>query len=104
MTKKQDGVEFVVTYPDVTGESNHSSRRSAASRIVDQIKEFDVDDISTAAAELVDRLSAAFVPKEGGPKETEIEIALSITAEGKLIVASLEGAVTMKVKVKLDRA
>lgn len=102
MTNKNKNVDFMVTYTEEEENTGYSSRRSA-SRIAKQIGEFNADEISTAAADLVDRLSAAFKPKEGGPKETEIEIALSVSAEGKLIVAALGGAVTMKIKVKLDR-
>lgn len=107
MSESKPLVKFEITAPqDAEGNGEifvDPEKRISANRVLQTVKSIDFDAVSGAVAELVDRMSGAFVPKPGGPKETEIEFAISIEADGNLILASMGSAMSMKVKVKLDR-
>lgn len=78
-------------------------RRISAHKVVETVMSMDLEAMSAKVSDMVDRLSNAFVPKPGGPKETEIEFAISLTADGSVVFASLGSTISMKVRVKLDR-
>jgi hypothetical protein len=78
-------------------------RRISAHKVVETVMSMDLEAMSAKVSDMVDRFSSAFVPKPGGPKETEIEFAISLTADGSVVFASLGSTISMKVKVKLDR-
>ena len=97
-------VNFQIIAPQgLPGAAAESDRRSPR-RLAQKLEALDFDAVSSSVSGLVDRMSAAFVPKPGGPTKTEIEFSVSVSVDGSLIVANLGTDVTMRVKVTLDRS
>ena len=107
MNDQKPLVKFEVTAPSSgpgkEGEFIDPDRRISAHTVVETVMSIDLEVMSAKVSDMVDRLSSAFVPKPGGPKETEIEFAISLDAEGSVVFASLGSSISMKVKVTLDR-
>lgn len=106
MNEQKPPVKFEVTAPRSTeteGEFLDPDRRISAHTVVETVMSMDLEALSLQVSDLVDRLSSAFVPKPGGPKETEIEFAISLDADGSVVFASLGSSISMKIKVTLDR-
>lgn len=107
MNDQKSPVKFEVTAPSngSLGQAKFvdPERRIGTQKVVEAVMSMDLEAMSAEVSEMVDRLSSAFVPKPGGPKETEIEFALSLDTKGSVVLASLGGSISMKVKVTLDR-
>lgn len=107
MSDQKPTVKFEVTAPsDGASEQDvflDPDKNINAQTVVETVMSMDLEAMSAKVSDVVDRLSSAFVPKPGGPKETEIEFAISLDAEGGVVFASLGSSISMKVKVTLDR-
>lgn len=107
MNDQKPQIKFEVTAPssgpEEEGEFIDTDRRISTHTVVETVMSMDLEAMSAKVSDMVDRLSSAFVPKPGGPKETEIEFAISLDAKGGVVFASLGSSISMKVKVTLDR-
>ena len=98
-------VMFEVTNPERPPAKLAGRRRAGeAAAALATVAALDLGEVSRAMAGMVDVLAETFRPKEDGAKETEIEFALAVKADGSLIIAKMGASFSMKVKVKFDRA
>ena len=98
-TKK---VEFEVTAERAEGpinENYYADRLSVAA----QVAKLDLNAVSAAVGEVIDRLAGVIKPREGGPSQCEIEFAVKVTAEGNIVISKIGGEVSLRVKVTWTR-
>lgn len=94
-------VEFEVTEIRADGpiDENYAARDVVAA----QIARLDLDAVSEAVGDVIDRLASALKPREGGPSQCELEFAIKVSADGNIVISKIGGEVSLKVKVTWNR-
>jgi hypothetical protein len=67
------------------------------------IGEFDVESIVADMRDSMMAVGEAFKPVPGGPEASEIKFGMKVGANGKVFIASLNGEVTLEVKLTWKR-
>ena len=96
------GVAFEVTerQPEGPIDENYSARDALAG----QIARLDLDAVSEAVGDVIDRMAGFIKPREGGPSQCEVEFAVKVTADGNIIISKIGGEVSLKIKVTWNRS
>ena len=95
-------VEFEITEVRPKGpiKENYSSRGT----LTTQIARLDIDAVSAAVGDVIDRMAGIIKPREGGPSQCEVEFAVKVSADGNIIISKIGGEISLKVKVTWNRS
>ena len=95
-------VEFEITENRPVGpirENMSASRGTVAA----QVQKLDLDAVSAAVGDVIDRMAGFIKPREGGPSQCEVEFAVKVTADSSIVISKIGGEVSLKVKVTWAR-
>lgn len=103
MTKGNVGRNVVFEVTERRSEGPIVENFSAGGAVAAQIARLDLDAVSEAVGDAIDRMAGSIKPREGGPSQCEVEFAVKVTADGNIVISKIGGEVSLKIKVTWNR-